>query len=216
MESGVGNRDRDWSYRWERFPLYRLTSRERRALQLYAGVARVYRALSATLFREARDPADPDVKVTPAEFRLLERLLHPGSLTHRELAAEVFVSPGHLSHLVNSLETKGLVYRELVWHDRRTRKVELTLRGRAFMSRVYPRYLGRLVELAGVLPSFEQARVAKNCYRLIEACPKQFDHLLCLHEILERMDPAPEESAGDGRRRRRPSGPGFGAVPPVG
>jgi len=60
-----------------------------------------------------------------SDFRVLEVLLHKGSLPVNTIGPKVWLTPGSISVAVDRLETKALVKRKNT-DDRRVRLVELT------------------------------------------------------------------------------------------
>src|ERR1700730_7136868 len=67
-----------------------------------------------------------------SDFRVLEALLHKGSLPVNTIGPKVWLTPGSISVAVDRLEKKGLVKRENA-PDRRVRLVELTPKGRTLI-----------------------------------------------------------------------------------
>src|SRR6202047_4484489 len=72
-----------------------------------------------------------------SDFRVLEVLLHKGPLPVNTIGKKDWLTPGSISVAVDRLVRKGLVSRKDHPHDRRVRKVELTPKGRALISRVF-------------------------------------------------------------------------------
>lgn len=75
--------------------------------------------------------------LTPAEFAILEVLLHRGPLLLGEVQRRILVSSGGVTFLVDKLEKRGLVRRLLCETDRRARYAELTPEGRKLISRIF-------------------------------------------------------------------------------
>src|ERR1700732_2366168 len=70
-----------------------------------------------------------------SDFRGLEVLLHKGSLPVNTIGPKVWLTPGSISVAVDRLVKKGLVSRKTHAGDRRVRRVELTSKGRALITR---------------------------------------------------------------------------------
>jgi MarR family 2-MHQ and catechol resistance regulon transcriptional repressor len=70
-----------------------------------------------------------------SDFRVLEVLLHKGSLPVNTIGPKVWLTPGSISVAVDRLVKKGLVSRKDHAGDRRVRRVELTSKGRALITR---------------------------------------------------------------------------------
>jgi len=65
-----------------------------------------------------------------SDFRVLEVLLHKGSMPVNAIGPKVDLNPGSVSVAVDRLYKKGLVSREECSSDRRVRTVSLTEKGR--------------------------------------------------------------------------------------
>src|SRR3954466_15501461 len=70
-----------------------------------------------------------------SDFRVLEVLLHKGPLPVNTIGPKVWLTPGSISVAVDRLVKKGLVARKDFAGDRRVRRVELTAKGRALITR---------------------------------------------------------------------------------
>ena len=74
-----------------------------------------------------------------SDFRVLEVLLHKGPLPVNTIGPKVWLTPGSISVAVDRLVKKGLVSRNDHPDDRRVRRVELTAKGRALITRGFRR-----------------------------------------------------------------------------
>ena len=126
------------------------------ALKLWVVLARTYAAVSE---RAARDVARHDL--TLAEFAVMEALYHKGPLLLGEVQKKILVSSGGVTYLVDRLEQRGLVERQLCAEDRRARYAALTQRGQDFMGRIFPEHAECIAEVAGALSPQEQAEVTR-------------------------------------------------------
>src|SRR5256885_847036 len=70
-----------------------------------------------------------------SDFRVLEVLLHKGPLPVNTIGPKVWLTPGSISVAVDRLEKRALVKRKDHPGDRRVRRVELTPKGRALITR---------------------------------------------------------------------------------
>src|SRR5690348_11482586 len=70
-----------------------------------------------------------------SDFRVLEVLLHKGPLPVNTIGPKVWLTPGSISIAVDRLVKKGLVSRTDHPADRRVRRVELTPKGRALITK---------------------------------------------------------------------------------
>src|ERR1700675_240504 len=90
-----------------------------------------------------------------SDFRVLEALLHKGPLPVNTIGPKVWLTPGSISVAVDRLEKKALVKRKNT-DDRRVRLVELTPKGRALISRIFPKHVTAMEEAASVLSKEER------------------------------------------------------------
>jgi MarR family 2-MHQ and catechol resistance regulon transcriptional repressor len=91
-----------------------------------------------------------------SDFRVLEVLLHKGPLPVNTIGPKVWLTPGSISVAVDRLVKKGLVSRNDQADDRRVRRVELTPRGRALITRVFGEHAAAMEDVAGVLSKSER------------------------------------------------------------
>jgi MarR family 2-MHQ and catechol resistance regulon transcriptional repressor len=91
-----------------------------------------------------------------SEFRVLEVLLHKGPLPVNTIGPKVWLTPGSISVAVDRLVRKGLVSRNDQPDDRRVRRVELTPKGRALITRGFREHAAAMEDAAGVLSKDER------------------------------------------------------------
>lgn len=82
--------------------------------------------------------------LTPGQFDVIATLGRTSGLTMNCLAAKTLVTKGTLTGIVDRLEQKGLVRREVPPENRRCFRIVLTPRGEALFERVYPQQLAHL------------------------------------------------------------------------
>lgn len=78
--------------------------------------------------------------LTPAEFGVLEALLHKGPLLLGEVQRKILVTSGGVTYLVDRLVAKGLVERRRCEEDRRAWYAALTPEGEALIRDIFPRH----------------------------------------------------------------------------
>jgi MarR family 2-MHQ and catechol resistance regulon transcriptional repressor len=140
----------------------------------YDGTAAEVRALDAfiALFRAADTVGKRTSQMiqtydlTTAQFGVLETLLHLGPMEQVRLASKQLVSCGNITFVVDRLERAGLVERVASRTDRRCKRVRLTRRGRALISRIFPAQVAFMVQAMTVLTSAEQASLGRLCRKL--------------------------------------------------
>ena len=101
-----------------------------------------------------------------SEFRVLEVLLHKGSMPVNAIGPKVFLTPGSISTAVDRLFKKHLVSRVGSQTDRRVHVVDLTAAGRVLIKRVFDIHARQLEELARVLPPRERTQLVMALKKL--------------------------------------------------
>ena len=95
-------------------------------------------------------------KLGDSDFRVLEVLLHKGSLPVNTIGPKVWLTPGSISVAVDRLVRRGLVSRKDHPDDRRVRRVELTPKGRALITRGFGEHAAAMEDVAAVLSKKER------------------------------------------------------------
>ena len=101
-----------------------------------------------------------------SDFRVLEVLLHKGSLPVNTIGPKVWLTPGSISVAVDRLVKKGLVSRKDHPEDRRVRQVELTPRGRALITRGFGEHAAAMEDVAAVLSKNERLTLLRLLKKL--------------------------------------------------
>jgi MarR family 2-MHQ and catechol resistance regulon transcriptional repressor len=91
-----------------------------------------------------------------SDFRVLEALLYKGPLPVNTLGPKVWLTPGSISVAVDRLVRKGLVSRKEHTEDRRVRRVELTAKGRALITRGFREHAAAMETAVSVLSKNER------------------------------------------------------------
>jgi MarR family transcriptional regulator, 2-MHQ and catechol-resistance regulon repressor len=105
-------------------------------------------------------------KLGDSDFRVLEVLLHKGPLPVNTIGPKVWLTPGSISVAVDRLVKKGLVSRNDHPDDRRVRRVELTPKGRALITRGFGEHAAAMEDLAGVLSKNERLTLLRLLKKL--------------------------------------------------
>src|SRR6202795_6684 len=100
------------------------------------------------------------------DFRVLEVLLHKGPLPVNTLGPQVWLTHGSISVAVDRLVKKGLVSRNDPPGDRRVRRVELTPKGRALITRGFGEHAAAMENVARVLPKNERLTLLRLLKKL--------------------------------------------------
>src|SRR5947207_10225468 len=101
-----------------------------------------------------------------SDFRVLEVLLHKGPLPVNTIGPRVWLTPGSISVAVDRLVKKGLVSRKDHPDDRRARRVELTPKGRALITRGFGEHAAATEAVARVLSKNERVTLIRLLKKL--------------------------------------------------
>jgi MarR family transcriptional regulator, 2-MHQ and catechol-resistance regulon repressor len=101
-----------------------------------------------------------------SDFRVLEALLHKGPLPVNTIGPKVWLTPGSISVAVDRLVEKGLVSRKDHPDDRRVRRVELTAKGRALITRGFREHAAVMEAAVGVLSKNERLTLLRLLKKL--------------------------------------------------
>jgi len=105
-------------------------------------------------------------KLGDSDFRVLEVLLHKGPLPVNTIGPKVWLTPGSISVAVDRLVKKGLVSRKDHPDDRRVRRVELTPKGRALITRGFGEHAATMENVAAVLSKNERLTLLRLLKKL--------------------------------------------------
>ena len=101
-----------------------------------------------------------------SDFRVLEVLLHKGPLPVNTIGPKVWLTPGSISVAVDRLVKKGLVSRKDHPGDRRVRRVELTAKGRALITRGFREHAAAMETAISVLSKNERLTLLRLLKKL--------------------------------------------------
>ena len=123
--------------------------------------ASVRRRLSADLEREG---------LSASGFSVLVVLTTAGGqMELRTLRRRLQTSKANATEVVTTLETRGMVQRFRLAHDRRAASVRLTTQGRELIDRLVPEHTRRVTDAFSVLDEAEKRMLADICRKLTAA-----------------------------------------------
>ncbi len=108
------------------------------------------------------------MNLTPAQFDIIATLGNTSGLPFNQLAKRTLITKGTLTGIIDRLEAKGLVRREVLAGDRRSFRAVLTASGEALFVKVFPQHIaylrrafadarpGELEQMAGLLRALQQ------------------------------------------------------------
>ena len=120
--------------------------------------ASVRRRLAADLEREG---------LSSSGFSVLMVLSSSGGeLELRALRSRLRTSKANATEVVTTLETRGMVQRFRLPHDRRAASVRLTAQGRELIDRLVPEHTRRVTDAFAMLDEAEKRTLADICRKL--------------------------------------------------
>jgi DNA-binding MarR family transcriptional regulator len=111
-------------------------------------IHRVYQASRNEMFRRFREHGE---EITPEQWAVLIRLWERDARTQSELSDATFRDPPTMSRIVDGMQDRGLLERQVSLKDSRVRIVSLTRKGKALQKKLVP-VVQQIVErmLAGI------------------------------------------------------------------
>lgn len=77
-----------------------------------------------------------DTGLTSGQPKVLDYLIHHDGVIQKELAAACHIEPASLTTILNGMESKGLIERQMKNHNRRSYYVYMTDKGRTYAERL--------------------------------------------------------------------------------
>ncbi len=133
----------------------------RRALRLFTVLMRASQTVAAHARRDISRHG-----LTPSEFGVLELLLHKGPTPLGAVGQKILLTTGSVTHVIDTLEKKGLVRRVACPSDRRVLYADLTDQGRELIVRAFPEHAECLRNAMSGLSPEEQETLANLAKRL--------------------------------------------------
>ena len=100
--------------------------------------------------------------LTPVEFRCLRFINDNIIITTKELSKQMQLTPGRITHLLNSLEDKHLIKRKMDERDRRSTQVSLTREAEKFIDEVVNEYIILHEEILKYMPKSKRITIMNN------------------------------------------------------
>lgn len=113
-------------------------------------------------FRSYDDAHIRQLGLTPSQFDVISTLGNTPGMTFNKLAEKTLTTKGELTGIIDRLEKKGLVRREVPPEDRRSFLAILTPEGERVFAETFPAHIAHLKQRFGHLDQqeLEQLRVA--------------------------------------------------------
>lgn len=121
------------------------------SLKLFTVIMRAHNSLLEIDKRDIRRYG-----LNQTEFGVLELLYHKGSMPLQQIGEKILITSGSITYVINKLENKELISREVCMEDRRITYAALTEKGTALLSRIFPEHARALEKALGGLTSEEK------------------------------------------------------------
>jgi len=150
------------------------------AIHVWLVLNKAIQAISRYAFAEIQRAGLGD-----SDFRVLEVLLHKGSLPVNTIGPKVNLTPGSISVAVDRLYAKGLVSRVEAAEDRRIRIVALTPSGKKLIVPVFRRHAADIGNVFSELSSKE----LQELERLLKKVGRRAEALGGSHDLGNTQQP---------------------------
>ena len=137
---------------------YKGTEKEMIALNTFI---KLVRAGESTLSRVSE--ALSKSKLTESQYAILDALYHIGPLFQRDLGNKLLKTGRNITLVIDNLEKRKLVIREMRAEDRRYFTIHLTKQGKSLFQKVFPGYLKAVIEEMQKLSKSDQLELQRLC-----------------------------------------------------
>lgn len=107
-----------------------------------------------------------ELGLTPPQFDVIATLGNTRGMPMYKLGEETLTTKGTLTGIIDRLEKKGLVHRQVRSEDRRCFNVVLTPKGERLFETVFPAHIAHLKERFGRMNERERERLRRDLERL--------------------------------------------------
>ncbi|MBN1634401.1 MAG: MarR family transcriptional regulator [Ignavibacteria bacterium] len=107
--------------------------------------------------------------LTPGEFRLLKLFVFKDQYSVKELCELMNLTPGRITHLVNSLEKKNLIIKKTDLTDKRNIKLYLSKKSSEYLKNVYDNHISFHENLLSNINESEKKDLIKSLTILVDS-----------------------------------------------
>lgn len=137
------------------------TDRERLTLDTFIKMTRASESVNIRLNRHLSEHG-----LTMSQFGVMEALLHLGPQNQRTLGEKLLKSGGNITMVIDNLVRNKMVTRRRNPADRRAVLVDLSGKGREFITDFFPQHLDRILEEFSILTPDEMRELGRLCRKL--------------------------------------------------
>lgn len=107
--------------------------------------------------------------ITPVQYAALQAVGNTPGIDQRTLAATIGFDTSTIAGVVDRLEARGLMQRQVSPHDRRARLLTITPDGKALLAAVVPQMLAAQRRMLAPLNEMERAEFMRLLGKLVDA-----------------------------------------------
>lgn len=126
----------------------------KKSLKLFIVLSRAHKAITETTNQFFQEQG-----LNPTEFAVLELLYHKGKQPLQQIGQKILLASGSITYVVDKLEKRGYLKRNLCPNDRRVTFAEITKEGQKLMDNIFPLHEKMLHEIMSVLSTEEKDQV---------------------------------------------------------
>lgn len=121
------------------------------SLKLFIVLSRAHKVISEKTNRLLADHG-----LNPTEFAVLELLYHKGAQPIQKIGGKILLASGSMTYVIDKLERRGYLVRNVFDADRRVTFVDITDEGKALIAEIFPLHEQNLHELMSALDDEEK------------------------------------------------------------
>lgn len=106
--------------------------------------------------------------ITPAEFKCLKLFIADKSLSIKVISSQMNITPGRITHILTSLESKGYITREADKNDKRNVIVTLTEKSDPFIKNLSESHLKLHKDMLSGMEESERQQLVKTLKDLLK------------------------------------------------
>lgn len=134
--------------------------REENSLKSLIGLFRMHNKILKLLKNDVKK-----YNLNLTEFGVLEYLYNKGSQKIQTIAEKMLITSGSTTYVVDNLEKKGYLKRNICESDKRIFYAELTEKGYDFMKEIFPKHKDKIVEIFSILSEKELETLSNLFYK---------------------------------------------------
>ena len=140
---------------------YRGKRAEMRALDAYIKLQRAADTVTMQTARRVKQAG-----LTESQFGVLEMLLHLGPLQQSVIGEKLLKSGGNITMVIDHLEQRKLLRRQVNPNDRRCVVIHLTDSGQTLIEEIFPQHAASIANTMSALSAEEQEMLSTLCRKL--------------------------------------------------